>query len=510
MFRCMAAGLPGPELLDCGAMRRSDAFAVDQGVPSAALMERAGQAVADAIAARWAPRPAAILCGPGNNGGDGYVVARLLAEQGWPVEVFLASDREKLAGDARRASDSWHGRARPLTAFDPADFSLVVDALFGAGLSRLLDGAALHAVETANCADLIRVAVDVPSGVSGDSAAVEGAAFNADLTVSFHRLKPAHLFAPAREHCGELACSDIGIPPGWQEAAGPVARLSSLSDIAMPVMAHRASQHKHQRGRLCVLAGGPGATSAARLSAEAGLAMGAGLVTLLCPPASLIESTQVSAPVMTRPVREADFADTLAAHRASALVMGPGAGADQRLKERVLAALRAGTPLVLDADALTVFEDAPAALFAALHPGAVLTPHAGEFERLFPGVLNESATPLEAAQQASARAGAVIVLKGPATVIAPPSGAAHINACASARLATAGSGDVLAGMIGGLMAQGIAPFAAAVSAVWLHGQAGFLLPPGGNAGDLVRCIPAVLSAALDEQSRQRALARLSL
>ena len=509
MFKNEAGGPPGDEVLDCAAMAAADAFAVRCGVSPAALMECAGQAVARAIMHRWAPRQTAILCGPGNNGGDGYVAARLLQAAGWKATVFELDSARPLTGEAEAARRQWNGPRHPLAAFRPEEFGLTVDALFGAGLARPLEGGSRAAVEAGNAASLARVAVDVPSGIRGDSARVNGVAFRADVTVTFHRLKPAHLFEPARSHCGEIVCADIRIPDGWQSVVPPLARLARLDRLQLPAMAHRADVHKHQRGRLCVLAGGVGATSAARLSAEAGLAMGSGLVTVLCPPASLIEAAHAALPLMVRALRDDDFGADLERHRANALVLGPGAGVNDTLKTRVLAALAAALPVVLDADALSVFADDPSVLLGALHAQAVLTPHAGEFERLFPGLLADSATPLEAARQAAAKSGAIILLKGPATVIAAPSGEAVINANASARLATAGSGDVLAGMIGGLMAQGMAPLEAAVSAAWLHGQAGFLLPPGGNAQDLIARIPAVLGAALDEQARRQALARLA-
>jgi NAD(P)H-hydrate epimerase len=509
MFKHAAATTPGTAILDCAGMSRADAFAVRAGVPSITLMERAGAELAGAVTRRWGRRPVAVLCGPGNNGGDGFVAARLLAAAGWPVSVFQLGECDGLTGDAALAARGWRAEVEPLESFVAGKFGLVIDALFGAGLSRPLEGAARTAVLAANAASAVRVAVDVPSGVAGDRANVEGAAFNADLTVTFHRLKPAHLFEPARSHCGDIVCAGIGIPEGWEADASPLGHLARLEDLIFPSLPHLSGVHKHQRGRLCVLAGGPGATSAARLSAEAGLNIGAGLVTLLCPPSSLIEATQAPAPVMTRALREENFAQALGNHRASAAVLGPGAGAGNRLKVRVLEALGTGIPLVLDADALSVFAEAPEALLHALHEQVVLTPHAGEFGRLFPGLLGDSATPLHAARSASALSGAIVLLKGPATVIAAPSGACAVNAHASARLATAGSGDVLSGMIGGLLAQGIAPFDAAVSAAWLHGQAGFLLPAGGTADDLLDRLPVVLSAALEEKARRRVLDRLA-
>ncbi|MGP1274311.1 MAG: NAD(P)H-hydrate dehydratase [Caulobacterales bacterium] len=509
MFKSVADSLPGVDVMGTAAMRKADAFAVVQGVSSFGLMEAAGAAIVNAVTRRWAARPVAVLCGPGNNGGDGYVAARGLAELGWPVSVFSVTPALALEGDARLAASRWGGPVAGLDSFKAGRFGLIIDALFGAGLSRPLEGAPLRAVETANASRAVKVAIDVPSGVQGDRAGLAGAAFTADLTVTFHRLKPAHLFAPASQLCGEVVCSGIGIPDGWQVDAPPLAEITSLGRVILPDFAHASDRHKHQKGRLCVLAGGPGATSAARLSADAGLVAGAGLVTLLCPPASLIEAAGGNPAIMTRAIREADFAQTLDRHRASAAVLGPGAGPGEELLGRVDAALVAGIPLVLDADAITSLAEAAPDKRPTLHEKVVLTPHAGEFERLFPGRLEQSLTPLDAARDAARECGAVVVLKGPATVIASPDGQAVVNPDASARLATAGSGDVLAGLIGGFLAQGTAPLDAAVTAVWLHGQAGFLLAPGGNAAELSSHVRSVLGAAAAEQARRRILARLA-
>ncbi|MCC5982206.1 MAG: NAD(P)H-hydrate dehydratase [Oceanicaulis sp.] len=507
-MRAIAFGALSGELLTTAQIRAADAHAIKAGVAGISLMERAGAAVASAIMSRWAARAAAILCGPGNNGGDGYVVARRLSEAGWPVEVFVLGDPAALKGDAAHMAGLWEGTVRPLDSFKAERFGLVVDALFGSGLSRPLDGMARKAARSLCESDCVVVAVDVPSGVNGDESGSEGPCVKADLTVTFHRLKPAHLFHPARASCGEIVLADIDIPDGWREGAGALPEIVQLPRLTLPETGHDGAAHKHGKGRLCVLAGPPGATGAARLSATAGLKAGAGLVTLLCPPASLMEAASASLAVMTKSVREEDFRDTLAANRASALVMGPGAGLNETLKARVLAALSTGMPIVLDADALSVFADDPNVLFAALHDRAVLTPHTGEFERLFPGLLDASASPVDAARAAAAQSGAIVLLKGPATVIAHPDGRVAVNIHASARLATAGSGDVLAGLIGALLAQGIVPFEAAQSAAFFHGEAGYHLPPGGTAEDLLDILPGVLSRLSAEQDRLAALARL--
>ncbi|MFN3834935.1 MAG: NAD(P)H-hydrate dehydratase [Glycocaulis sp.] len=505
-MRAIAFGARSGELLTTAQMRAADAHAITAGVAGISLMERAGAAVAAAIMLRWAPRPAAILCGPGNNGGDGYVIARLLAENGWPVEVFALGEAAALTGDAAHMAGLWTGKVKPLDSFKAERFALVVDALFGSGLSRPLDGMALKAARSLAESDCVVVAVDVPSG---DESAFEGPCVKADLTVTFHRLKAAHLFHPARAACGEIVLADIGIPDGWRAGEGVLPEIVQLPRITLPDTGHDSAAHKHGKGRLCVLAGPPGATGAARLSAAAGLKAGAGLVTLLCPPASLMEAATASLAVMTKSIREDDFAETLRLHRASALVVGPGAGLNEALKARVLAAVATGIPAVLDADALSVFADDPKVLFAALHDRAVLTPHAGEFERLFPGLLRASANPIDAARAASEQSGAIVLLKGPATTIVHPDGRVAVNVHASARLATAGSGDVLAGLVGGLMAQGATPFEAAQSAAFIHGEAGYHLLPGGTAEDLLAVLPDALSSLAAEQARLAALARLN-
>lgn len=497
------------EVLTSAQMRAADAHAIAAGVPGIALMEHAGKAVAFAIMSRWAARPAAILCGPGNNGGDGYVIARLLSEAGWPVEVFALGDAAALKGDAAHMAGLWAGRVKPLNSFKADRFGLVVDALLGSGLSRPLEGMALKASRSLAESNCVVVAVDVPSGAHGDHGAVKGLCVEADLTVTFHRLKAAHLFHPARASCGEIILADIGIPASWRAGEAVLPEIVQLPRITLPDTGHDSAAHKHGKGRLCVLAGPPGATGAARLSAMAGLKAGAGLVTLLCPPASLMEAASASLAVMTKSIREDDFGETLGLHRASALVIGPGAGLNETLKERVLAALSTGVQTVLDADALSVFADDPKSLFAALHDRAVLTPHAGEFERLFPGLLDASASPIDAARAAAAQSGAIVLLKGPATVIAHPDGRMAVNIHGSGRLATAGSGDVLAGLIGALLAQSVEPFEAAQSSAFIHGEAGYHLPPGGTAEDLLAVLPDALSSLAAEQTRLAVLDRLN-
>jgi len=498
---------PDHALLTPEAMGRADQFAITRGVSGAALMEAAGRAIADAITARWAPRTTAVLCGPGNNGGDGWVAARHLVQAGWTVRVFSACAIGELRGDAEGAAKAWTGPVEALEACDPAQFALVIDALFGAGLSRPLEGEAARLAAACGAGKAV-VSADVPSGLDGLSARADGPVFQADLTVTFHRLKPAHVLQPGRALCGEIVCAGIGIPDGWEGEAEPCAELNYPDLWPVPGLELEAGAHKHSRGRLLVLSGPSGASGAARLSAKAGLIGGAGFVTLACPPGAVAEAAGDPLLVI-RALGEGDPGAVFSASRASAAVLGPGAGLDAALKARVAAALAARIPLVLDADALSVFADAPEALLSQLHPRCVLTPHAGEFERLFPGLAAGALNKIEAAREAARLAHAVIVFKGPDTVIASPSGAVRVNVHASSRLATAGTGDVLAGLIGAFLAQGAAPFEAACAAVWLHGDAGRRLGPGANASDLLARLPAALGAERDRRRRARALQRLA-
>jgi NAD(P)H-hydrate epimerase len=499
---------PRHAVLSVEAMGAADAFAIKQGRCGGALMDAAGGAIAAAIMARWSPRPIAVLCGPGNNGGDGWEAAVQLRARGWPVEVFAMKPAAGLEGDAARAAARWTGKVQRLQACDPPRFALILDALFGAGLSRPLEGEPARLAKA--CEERTVIAADVPSGVHGDRARAEGPAFRAALTVTFHRYKPAHVLHPGRAACGEIVLADIGIPEGWVDAAAPVAEHNHPDLWRVPGLHIETGAHKHQRGRLCVLSGGHGASGAARLSAEAGLIGGAGYVTLLCPPDALTECAASTRAVVTRAYDlNADFAEVLDGHRAEAAVMGPGAGTSRETRRRVLQACGHGAALVLDADALTVFEDDPAALYGALHEGCVLTPHAGEFARVFPDLAGrEDLNKIEIARKGAACAGAVLVLKGPDTVIAAPDGRVRVNTHASPRLATAGTGDVLAGLIGAFLAQGADAFDAASAAVWIHGEAGRQMRPGDTAETVLRNLPGALSTVSGQKQRAAALARL--
>jgi hydroxyethylthiazole kinase-like uncharacterized protein yjeF len=477
------------EILTVAQMREADQAAIRAGAPSLELMERAGRAVAEAIAQRWSPRPTVVLAGPGNNGGDGYVAARHLREQGWPVTIeALAPPR---GPDAQAAAERWAGPVGTLDARGERS-GLVVDALFGAGLDRPLVPEAARLAQRLERSAATVVAVDTPSGLSGDTGQpLGGGCFQAALTVTFHRRKPAHVLQPGRALCGDVVVADIGLA-----AAGTGATPATLFENGPDLWGARfpwpgVSAHKVSRGRLVVVSGEAWSTGAARLSSRAGLRVGAGLVTLLSPPEALMVNAAHLEAVMLRPF-ETDEELGAAAADADCAVIGPAAGVTDATLSNLLALARTGAALVVDADALSVFRDDPAELFSVLDRDDVLTPHPGEFERVFPGLLKGSPERITATRAAAARAQSVVLLKGPDTVIAAADGRAAVNTNGVPWLATAGSGDVLAGLIGGLIAQGMESFEAACAGVWIHAACGEAFGPGLISEDLPGLVPMVL------------------
>ena len=485
------------ELLDPTEMARADRFAVEMGTPSLTLMERAGTAVADVVARHPYTTRIVVLCGPGNNGGDGFVAARILVQRGFKVRLALLGDRDRLSGDALQAAERWRHPVEEPAALDLDQAGLIVDALFGAGLARDLDGAARALVERMAASGKPIVAVDLPSGLDGATGKVRGAAAPARETVTFFRRKPGHLLEPGRSLCGRVRVADIGIPDAALDVIGPrtFVDMPQLWGEAFPVPATKG--HKYDRGHAVVVSGPAWTSGAARLAARGALRAGAGLVTIALPPDALALQAASYAAVMARPMEGAgDLAALLRDHRLGTVVLGPGLGIGEATREKIAVAAP-GRRLVLDADALTSYEGAPWALaqVAARSVGMVVTPHQGEFARLFhgdPAVLN-APSKLAAARAAAARLGAVVVLKGSDTVIAAPDGQAAIAENAPPYLATAGAGDVLAGICGGLLAQGMAPFAAAAAAVWLHGEAARAAGPGLVADDLPEALRSVYS-----------------
>jgi NAD(P)H-hydrate epimerase len=515
--------MQGCELLSVAEMGEADRLAIAGGQTGLQLMERAGRAVA-AEAMRLLGSPAAVFvaCGPGNNGGDGFVAARILRQQGYRVRLGLLGNSAALGGDAAAMAMRWGEAPETLTETLTPDRiggagDLIIDALFGAGLSRPLQGAAAQIVAAINACAKTVLAVDVPSGLNGSTGLVEGASILATRTVTFFRLKPGHVLLPGRELCGQVRLADIGIPETTLASIAPRTFLNrpALWGAAFPRA--RAQGHKYQRGHTVVVSGPAESTGAARLGARAALRIGSGLVTLVgSAAATAINATHATAVMVKALASDTALADFLSDERRNAALIGPGAGVGRATAASVLSVLATPAAVVLDADALTSFaadaadggvravgfgfvvrdrEPPPGrqSLFAAIRARAapvVLTPHDGEFKRLF-GELPGSK--LDRARAAAELSGAVVISKGGDTVVAAPDGRAAINDNAPAWLATAGAGDVLAGFVGGLMAQGMAAFEAACAAVWLHGAAAAAFGPGLIAEDLPETLPQVLA-----------------
>ncbi|NIY78999.1 NAD(P)H-hydrate dehydratase [Celeribacter sp. HF31] len=519
------------EILTAAQMRAIEKAAIDSGeVTGLELMERAGAGVVEAVMAEWpelaqSSYKAVVLCGPGNNGGDGFVIARLLKQRGWEVEVFLYGDPEKLPPDAKVNYERWGemGEVLPFTSYSERKTwacSLVVDALFGTGLTRaapelgelfwnMEDMVDCFAVEPNH--PLGRpaiVAVDIPSGLCADSGRdfeIEEhwwrASATAHLTVSFHSAKRGHYLFDGPQKCGKLVVVDIGL------SKGRPAKLNSPVKAVGPI--HKAwldkggDSHKYTHGHALILSGLSGKTGAARLAARAALRVGAGLVTLGTPHEAVTEvAAQITALMLTEIDTPEILSRVLTDKRLNALCIGPGFGV-ARAAEFLPHALAAKRATVLDADALTALSESEIG-FADLHENCVLTPHAGEFKRLFPDIAAKLAEPptkgpayskVDASRAAAERAGCTVLFKGPDTVIASPNGRCSINAAVYERaapwLATAGSGDVLAGLITGLLARGFTPHQACETAAWLHTEAARSFGPGLIAEDLPEELPKV-------------------
>jgi ADP-dependent NAD(P)H-hydrate dehydratase / NAD(P)H-hydrate epimerase len=493
------------EVLTTPEMERADQLTIAAGTPGFALMLSAGQAVAEAAMDLVDEGPVVVVAGPGNNGGDGFVAAAELAARGREVSVILLCERDSLQGDAASAARGWK---YPVLPFNPQAIgrpALIIDALFGAGLNRPVKGEPHDMIEAINANGAPVLSVDLSSGINGDTGAVMGVAVRATETVTFFRRKPGHLLLPGRIYCGRVRLGDIGIDPRVLDEIRPrtFENIPQFWRNLFPVPG--IDGHKYARGHAVVVSGDLAATGAARMAARGALRAGAGLVTVVSPRDALAVNATALTAVMVRPIDTAvEFAELLTDKRLNTGVIGPGAGVGDRTRDFVVTALSAKRNLVLDADALTSFADAPDHLFEAIKashdPQVVLTPHEGEFPRLFSDISNKhpGRSKLERVRAAAERSGAVVLLKGPDTVVVSPDGRATIASNAPPWLATAGAGDVLAGMIAGMLAQDVAAFEAASIAVWMHGEAAREAGPGLIAEDLPEVLPAVFRHLYDE------------
>ena len=469
------------------AMGRADARTIESGVPQRTLVARAARACFRIIRSRYPRQLVTILCGPGHNGEDGFVLGTLLAEAGWPVDVMRLDGEQPL--DEERFG-SLISKLRPTGVFAPDRGMIVVDALFGAGLSRPLEGEARTLVERLEGSGATVVAIDLPSGIDGTTGEVLGAAAQADATITFHRLKPGHLLGAGAERCGRVYLADIGV----QHDSGDTAAFWNDPVLWQQLLgAPERDTHKYARGHVAVI-GGPGLRGGAgRLAARAASVSGAGAVTHFSPASAAEFAAAHFDAVMVRQVGDPEMLADALGDRVGSVVMGPGMGHGEAAAARLDAVLRTRLPAVLDADALTLHEDMPQAFYDQLHAGCVLTPHEGEFRRLFPGLQGDKLTRAEAAAR---RCGATVLLKGATTVIATPGAVPVLTTNGSPALATAGSGDCLAGVIGGLLARGIGPHEAAAMGAWIHAEAGRDAAPSLTAEELPARIAGVFAALL--------------
>jgi NAD(P)H-hydrate epimerase len=484
-------------LLTCAEMGQADAAAIAGGVAGTVLMENAGRAVAECVIEHYPRQPVAVLCGPGNNGGDGFVAARHLKDQGWPVRLALLGDERALKGDAAWAAGQWKGETLALSPSVLDGEPLVIDAMFGAGLSRPISGTAAEVIGRIIAQSLSVVAVDVPSGLNGDTGQVMGVAPQAEHSVTFFRGKPGHYLGEGLKRCGLLHVVDIAIPARVLDGIGPRQWLNAPGLWSSSLRWGSPDDHKYSRGHLTVL-GGERATGAARLGALAARRAGAGLATIASPRAALAVYQAAEPGNLVLEANDAGaIVELLKDRRRNSFLIGPGAGVNARTRESVLAVLGAARSVVLDADAVTAFADRPSDLFDAISSPVLMTPHEGEFRRLFPD-LSSVASKVERVREASRRSHATVLLKGADTVIAAPDGRAVINVHAPPSLATAGSGDVLAGIAAGLMTQGASALAAGAAAAWLHGESAYRFQrPGLIAEDLIETLPEALESAMN-------------
>jgi len=485
-------GLLPHAVLSVEEMYQADRLAVEAGISGIELMAAAGKAVADVALKRWPKESFSVLCGPGNNGGDGYVAARYLLAAGKDVLLYHLGNPEDMKGDAAHHAALWLDvsgiQPVPLSEVPQNHSTVVIDAIFGAGLTRPVEGDLARLLARIISDSVGILAVDLPSGLNGDSGDVLGYAPHADMTVTFFRKKPGHLLHPGRAHTGDLIVADIGTPESTLKTINPKTSENCPTLWLDQYPALNPDTHKYRRGHLLVL-GGEQMTGAARLASRAARRTGAGLTTVVTKQRAFdIYAKGDPGTIVEIADNLEEFTATLSDVRRNAVLIGPGAGVGAETREKCLTALNTGKDVVLDADALTSFQHEPMALFHAIKGPVVLTPHEGEFSRLF----NITGNKIARARDAARASGAVIVLKGGDTIVASPDGRASINTNAPADLATAGSGDVLAGIIASLMAQGMPAYESASAGVWIHGECGRLLGAGLIAEDLCEILPEIL------------------
>ena len=490
---------PDLALLTGAQMRAAERAAFARGLPSFEAMRRAGVAVADAIMARWPAASIAdvhVLCGPGNNGGDGFVIAATLREAGYRVTLHALRAKSEYSGDAARAAAMWQGEAlkpdvHAIAALDRS--AIVVDALFGIGLDRMLETETAALIEAVNRAAAMTVAVDIASGLHADDGRIMGAAVAADLTVTFGWRKLGHVLQPGAEQCGDVIVADVGFTADDLTAAKPACWLNQPALWAAAYPRPKPTHHKYQRGH-AVIAGGAVMTGAARLAARAARRVGIGLLTLAAAPeAWAVYAVDLPGAIVRKAGDLAAFAGIAGEERVTALLIGSGLEPDGATAELVRTGTALSRPTVLDGGGLTVL--AGNSQLIQGRPDIVLTPHEGEFGRLFPDLVARPSK-VERALEAARRTGCTIVLKGSDTVVAAPNGGSVVAAGAPPALATAGTGDVLAGAITGLLGLQIPPFQAAAMGVWLHGQAAEGFGLGLIAEDLPDRLPGALAKAL--------------
>jgi hydroxyethylthiazole kinase-like uncharacterized protein yjeF len=492
------------ELLTAEEMSRAERLTIEGGTTSLSLMENAGRGVAEEVVRRF-PRgtKVLVLCGRGNNGGDGFVAARFLRERGYHVRLALLGEQDALKPDAKEMARRWDETIEPMGANSVGNAEVVIDAIWGTGLSKPVNGVVAEIIEAVNKRDLPVVSVDVPTGVDATHGDVRGVSFKAVSTVTFFRRKTGHLLLPGRLLCGEVRVADIGVQNSVLSEIAPHTFLNEPDFWLRYFPRLRVDGHKYNRGHAVVVSGPMESTGASRLAARAALRVGAGLVTVATSKAAFyVNAAQLTAIMVAAFDGPQGLVEKLSDPRINAALIGPGAGATSETRDLVAATLASDATVVLDADGLTAFSENPQSLFEFIKQRSaptILTPHDGEFKRLFPE-LDNAPSKLERARRAAEICGGVIVYKGPDTVVAAPDGLAAISESAPPWLATAGTGDVLAGLITGLSAQGMAALDAAVAGVWMHGELARVFGPGLISEDMAELLPALLQR-LDKKAK---------